>query len=104
MMDGFNPTWKVSPVRVSGGGRTDWGQPLPEDRTELPDALFAPGPSSEDNLLRTDTVRRATLRWPRQQVHLEPEDRIDIDGQEYQVQGYPNIWPLGTTAVLERPR
>lgn len=103
-MDGFNKSWKETPVRISGGGRTDWGTPLPETREDLPEALFAPGPSSEDAMLDSDTNKRATLRWPQKQVYLEPEDRIEVRGIEYQVFGYPRIWPLGTTAILDRYR
>lgn len=103
ILDGFNEGHKVNPVRiVGGGGVTDWGEEIPEETQELPRALFSPGPSSEDNLLGQEINHRGTLRWPHRSVELEPEDVVKIGDRRWHVKGYPNIWPLGTTAVVER--
>jgi hypothetical protein len=101
--DGFNRAHKVAPVRIVGGSRkTDWGEEVDGPREDLPPALFSPGASTQDNLLNQDFDRRGSLRWPHQLVQLEPEDEIEIEGQKWQVRGYPNVWPLGTTVSMER--
>lgn len=106
-VDGFTREAKVTPYRVTGGGRTDWGSEIPEQREELTPALFGQGATTEDVLLSENIIHRGTLRWVRKQVWLEPEDSVEFTNsagkvEEWKVDGWPRVTHLGTTALIRR--
>lgn len=101
-----HPTrYYVTPELVSGGGRDDRGQLLPEIRTELPEALYAPGVSTEDGLLSDVAEQRAQLFF-HEHVNIASTDLIEFadpwgNTQRWQVAGRVKHWPKGTQVDLE---
>ena len=95
----------VTPVRVSGGGRDSRGFPLPETRTDLPEALFAPGVSTEEGLLSDVSEQKAQLFF-HEHVPVASTDLIEFPDpfgvvQVWRVSGRVRHWPKGTEVALE---
>lgn len=95
----------VSPELISGGGRDDRGKLLPEIRKKLPEALYAPGVSTEDGLLSDVAEQRAQLFF-HEHVDIASTDLIEFadpwgNTQRWQVSGRAKHWPKGTEVTLE---
>ncbi|GAB3192151.1 hypothetical protein GCM10027061_21610 [Nesterenkonia suensis] len=93
----------VKPSRLVGA-RDAWGQPVPGqwDESPLPEALFAPGASSEETMLSDVTEHKARLFF-HEYVPVDSSDRIRIPGHgDWAVVGRPNHWRMGTVLMLER--
>lgn len=98
----------VTPTLLGDQKRDGWGQPIPGEweRTELPEALFAPGTSSEDGMLSEATEHRGQLIF-HQYVAAGTTDRVEVplpggEASEWEIVGYPNHWPSGTVLTLVR--
>lgn len=79
----------------------DWDHP---DRARIVRSLWEPGPSSEDLAARRDpttaTATLTSLGYP----DIRAGDRIERDGEVWQVRGRPRRWPRPrphTTTRLE---
>ena len=93
----------ITPVRATQA-RDQWDTPIPGQwtREDLPEALFAPGVSSEDGMLSEAVEHRAQIFF-HEYVPVESTDRIEIpDHGSWQVVGHPNHWPMGTVLTLGR--
>lgn len=93
----------VTPALLTGV-RDAWGQTVPGqwDESELPEALFAPGVSSEDGMLSEAVEHRAQLLF-HERVPVGSTRRVRIPGQgDWMVVGHPGHWPKGTVLTLER--
>lgn len=101
----FPDSWYVHPVRVTGGHRDpQTGMELPEERVDMPRALFAPGASTEEGLL-SEVARHTGRLFFEDPVAIESTDRVEIDTpaglQRWAVDGHPRYWPLGTEVVVQ---
>lgn len=101
------PRYYVTPTLLSGGGTDPRGFPVPATRSELPEALFAPGTSTEEGLLSEVADQRAQLFF-HTAVNVRSSDRVELtnalgDLETWQVSGRPKHWPKGTEVVLEVP-
>lgn len=82
-------------------------QPIPGSGSTsaqpLPDALFAPGNTSEPVVAGTAAViSQPTLYWPSQtDLDIVATDRLVVGGTTYMVEGIPANWPLGTVVTLK---
>lgn len=97
----------VTPTLLSGGGTDPRGFPVPETRSTLPEALFVPGPSTEEGLLSDVANQKAQLFF-HDAVNVRSSDRIELVDPfgavvRWQVSGRPKHWPKGTEVVLEVP-
>lgn len=60
---------------------------------DLPDALFAPGPSQEPGGIgRQPVITQPTLYWPHQWPDVASTDRLIVRGITYEVDGQPADW------------
>lgn len=97
----------VTPTLLSGGGTDPRGFPVPEARSALPEALFVPGPSTEEGLLSNVSDQRAQLFF-HTHVEVRSTDRVELvdpfgNTVRWQVSGRAKHWPRGTEVVLEVP-
>ena len=100
----FPDDWYVTPVRARQP-RDQWGTPVPGtwEREELPRALFAPGVSSEEQML-SDVVQHRAQLFFQSNVDVESTDHIEVPDQgRWSIRGNPNHWPMGTVLTLENP-
>lgn len=102
----FPGSWYVDPVLITGGGRDpQTGAPLPEDRVDLPRALFAPGASTEEGLL-SEVATSAGRLFFEDPVDIKSNDLVEIPEPfgvtRWQVDGHPKFWPLGMDVVVSR--
>ena len=98
----------VDPVLLGDQKRDGWGQPIPGEweRVELPEALFAPGTSTEDAML-SDAVEHKAQIFFGEYVEVSSTDRIEVplpggEVSEWSIDGHPNHWPMGTVLTLVR--
>ena len=99
----FPGSWYVSPFLLTAA-RDAYGQPVPGEWAEepLPDAMFAPGVSSEDGMLSEATEHNAQLFF-HERVPVESDHRVRVSGEgDWMVVGRPNHWPMGSVLTLER--
>lgn len=83
-------------VRIRGnpGGEDEYGDPVTgtEDRTTLAGAFVAPRETSEiDNRGRAGVIVGLTLFAP-YETDLRYDDRIEVDGVLYDIEGEPGRW------------
>lgn len=98
--------WRVPVTRLRStpAGLDQWGDPVPGPwvETALPDALFAPGGTSEPVQPGTAAVvSTPTVYWRGQWPDIGPADRLSVDGTVWQVEGRPARWPLGMAVTLK---
>jgi len=89
------------------GGVDEWGQTTNnwQDAGELPEAIFAPGASGEDQMLSEASTHRAQLFWD-EHVDIRSDERVRLpeptgSDSVWSVVGRPNHWRLGTVVNLE---
>lgn len=97
--------WKqaVTRLRTTPGDKDQYGERMPGQTVEepLPDALFAPGGTSEPVMAGAAPVLSSpTLYWPGQWPDLTATDRVRVGGVIYRVEGRPADWPMGLVATL----
>lgn len=99
--------WKVRVVRRRQGaspGKDRYGTLRPGEWVDspLPDALFAPGGTREPAEPGVAAVVSSpALYWPGEKVDITASDRLVVDGAEWQVDGRPAVYPLGTHVTLK---
>lgn len=97
--------WKqaVTRLRTAPGARDQYGERMPGQTVEepLPDALFAPGGTSEPVAAGSAPVLSSpTLYWPGQWPDITATDRVRVGATTYRVEGRPADWPMGLVATL----
>lgn len=103
MISAFPDRWKLTPTKATQA-RDQWDTPIPGQwvRVALPEALFAPGVSGEDQMLSDVVSHRAQIFFG-EYVEVESTDHIEIPNQgRWAVVGHPNHWPMGTVLTLVR--
>lgn len=95
----------VQRIRPSAPEEDQYGEPIPgsgsESVTPLPDALFAPGGSSEPVAAGESAVVVApTAYWPSAYPDILPTDQLRIGETVYEVEGEPSRWPKGLVVTL----
>lgn len=105
----FPDGWYVVPkrfVKVPGhlGDNGSW-----ESAGELPRALFAPSAGDEPVKLSDAVEGDARLYWHGQSVELDADDQVEVPSvfeggrsTRWSLVGFPQEWPMGTVALLER--
>lgn len=99
--------WKARVVRRRRGaspGKDRYGNPIPGEWADspLPDGLFAPGGTREPAEPGVAAVISSpALYWPGARVDVTASDRLVVDGAEWQVDGRPAAYPLGTHVTLK---
>lgn len=87
-------------LRRVGGGRDQYGDPIPEthERVALEDAVVAPRMASNDvsadithSYARTSLVTGLVL-YAGPGVHIRPVDSIEVDGRTYSIEGEIGRW------------
>ena len=87
-------------LRRVGGGRDQYGDPIPEEteRVPLEGAVVAPRMASTDVSAdityaygRTSLVTGLIL-YALPGVHIRPVDRIEVDGRTYSIEGEIGRW------------
>lgn len=90
-------------LRTAPGGTDQYGERVPGETVEeaLPDALLAPGGTSEPVTAGAAPVLSSpTLYWPGQWPDLTAADRVRVGGTVYRVEGRPASWPMGLAVTL----
>lgn len=90
-------------LRTVPGGTDQYGERVPGETVEesLPDALLAPGGTSEPVTAGAAPVLSSpTLYWPGQWPDLTAADRVRVGGTVYRVEGAPAHWPMGLALTL----
>ncbi|MBQ1047856.1 hypothetical protein KBX50_05205 [Micromonospora sp. C51] len=84
-------------------GRDAFGDPLPGTAIEtlVPGCLFAPGPSTENQIAAMQVDSDATIYAP-PGVDVRPTDRIRVRGEVYEVAGKPQDWGRAGVVILLR--
>lgn len=100
--------WALPVVRVrsTDGGRDRYDDPIPgvDERVDLPPALFAPVPSSQQLEGGVDsTITEPTLYWRRQWPDVRVGDRLEVDGGVWLVHERPARWPKGLQVTVKAP-
>lgn len=102
IVSSFPKFWRVDVVVLRGGGRDEWGNPLPAQEVPVPDCLVAPRAT-------TEPVDRSDLTSSKSVLYRDPgftfysTDRIRVpDGTVWQVEGEPQVWPLGVEVPLTK--
>lgn len=93
----------VVPVRARRSV-DQWGTPVPGvwDRSDMDEALFVPGVSSDEQMLSDAVQARAQLFF-QVRVDVLSTDHVEIpDEGRWSVVGHPNHWPMGTVLTLSR--
>lgn len=98
--------WTVTVVRhrQTPAGVDQYGDPIPGQWLDepLPDALFAPGGTSEPvQAGAAPVISTPTVYWPGRRVDIAAADRLVVDGTTWDIEGRPAHWPLGTAATLK---
>lgn len=99
--------WARSPVvrvRDTPAGVDQYGDPIPgaQVREPLPDALFAPTPSTvEITAGAFSAISQPTVYWPGEWPDVQLGDVLEIDGSTWQVASRPAKWPLGLAVTVE---
>lgn len=102
ILDGW--TVPVTRRRQTAGGVDQYGDPVPGRWLDepLPDALFAPGGTSEPvQAGAAPVISTPTVYWPGRRVDIAAADRLVVDGTTWDIEGRPAHWPLGTAATLK---
>lgn len=93
----------VTRLRAGEAGEDQYGEPIPGPVAEepLPEALFAPGGTSEPVAAGSaPVVSQPTLYWRGQHPDVKSSDMLRIAGVTYRVEGAPARWPRGTVVTL----
>ena len=103
----MNTAWMVSVVRLREHAveYDQWGDRVAggsEFATPLPDALFAPTGGSEPvQAGAAPVISQASIYWRGHAVDVTASDKLVVEGSTYRVDGKPDVWPKGTSAVLK---
>ena len=95
---------EVQRIRASAPEEDQYGEPIPgsgsESVTPLPDALFAPGGSSEPVAAgESAVVTQPTVYWPKTYPDILPTDQLRIGEAVYRSVNRP--WPKGLVVALK---